>query len=138
VLEAANIGYDPHLILNVSELGLDTAYASMKTFLTGPHPEFTAVFAANDPTAIGVIRALQEAGLHVPRDISVVGFDDLDIAAFIHPPLTTVRVERQEMGKFAVWRLLERVAQPGLTPIRVELQCRLIERKSVAAIASMP
>ncbi len=68
----------------------------------------------------------------------MVGFDDLDIAAFIHPPLTTVRVERQEMGKFAVWRLLERVAQPGLTPIRVELQCRLIERKSVAAIASMP
>lgn len=131
-LEAANIPYDPALVLNVGELGLDTAYTHMKAFLAAPHPTFSAVFAANDATAIGIVRAIQEAGLSVPQDISVIGFDDTAFAAFLQPPLTTMRIEREELGKLAVQRLLQRKQEPALTPIRVELRSRLIERQSVA------
>jgi DNA-binding LacI/PurR family transcriptional regulator len=136
VLEAAAIPYDPDLVLNVGEVGLDTAYSSMKAFLARSHSDFTAVFAANDATAIGIVRAIQEAGLSVPQDISVIGFDDIAFAAFLQPPLTTMRIEREELGKLAVRRLLERKQEPGLTPIRVELRCRLIERQSVAMLSS--
>ena len=137
VLEAANIPYEPDLVLNIGEVGLDTAYTHMKAFLAGPHPAFTAVFAANDATAIGIVRAIQEAGLSVPQDISVIGFDDSAFAAFLQPPLTTMRVEREELGRLAVRRLLERKQEPGLTPIRVELRSRLIERQSVAILSSI-
>ncbi len=135
-LETAGIPYDPALVLNVGELGLDTAYTHMKAFLASPYPSFTAVFAANDATAIGIVRAIQEAGLSVPQDISVIGFDDSAFAAFLQPPLTTMRIEREELGKLAVQRLLQRKQEPGLTPIRVELRSRLIERQSVTMLSS--
>ena len=82
------------------------------------------------------MRALQEAGLRVPQDISVTGFDDINFAAFTNPPLTTVHIERTELGKLAVRRLLERVEEPTLVPIRVETYCHLVERQSVADISS--
>lgn len=134
-LEASGIRYDPNLVLKIRELGLDNAYESMKAFLMRPHPPFTAVFGANDSTAIGVARALLEAGLRIPQDISIIGFDDISFAAFMNPPLTTIRIEREEMGKLAVRRLLEREAEPALIPIRVEVQSRVIERQSVATIS---
>lgn len=92
----------------------------------------TAVICFNDFAAMGAIRALGMAGLRVPEDVSVVGFDDLALAAVVTPPLTTVRIEREELGALAVRRLLDRAVLPGLTPIRVELATWLIERQSVA------
>ncbi|NJO84436.1 MAG: substrate-binding domain-containing protein [Blastochloris sp.] len=83
----------------------------------------------------GALRALQESSLRVPEDVSVIGFDDNPTAAFLIPPLTTVRVERAELGMLAVRRLVERAANPQLTPMRVELVCRLIERQSVARVS---
>jgi DNA-binding LacI/PurR family transcriptional regulator len=138
-LEEAGIAYDPNLVLMLDKsLHMEVAYERMQTFLADPHPDFTAVFCINDGAAMGVMgvmRALQVAGLHVPRDISVVGFDDINFAAFMNPPLTTIRIERNELGKLAVQRLLERAETPTLVPIRVETHCRLIERQSVAAIS---
>src|SRR5258705_12673481 len=61
------------------------------------HPP-TAVMASNDLTAIGMMREIHAAGLHVPRDISVLGFDDIEISNFLQPPLTTIRVPRAEIG----------------------------------------
>jgi LacI family transcriptional regulator len=78
------------------------------------------------------MRALQEAGLRIPEDVSIVGFDDVSTTAFLSPPLTTVRVECEELGALAVRRLIDRAVQPQLTPLRVELACRLIARQSVA------
>ncbi len=66
----------------------------------------TAVLASNDLTAIGMMRAVRRAGLAVPRDISIVGFDDLRLAEFIEPPLTTVRLSRQELAELAFQALL--------------------------------
>ncbi len=137
-LEEAGLPYDPALVFDMQDnIGMTTeaAYRHMERFLQADPPDFTAVFCANDATAIGVMRALQESGRRVPADVSVVGYDDLTMAPFLTPPLTTVRIEREELGMLAVQRLADRVANPGLTPVRVELATRLIERESVADAA---
>jgi LacI family transcriptional regulator len=74
-------------------------------------PRPTAVFAANDAMAVGLLSALQEGGLRVPDDIAVTGFDDIPIARFLTPPLTTVRLAIAELGDLAVQRLLLAMAR---------------------------
>ena len=75
--------------------------------------DFTALFAFNDISAMGAVRALREAKLRVPQDVSVVGFDDIRSAAYQNPALTTVRQPLQEMGRIAAETLLRRVRQSG-------------------------
>jgi DNA-binding LacI/PurR family transcriptional regulator len=74
---------------------------------------FTALFAFNDISAIGAILALREAGLQVPKDVSVVGFDDIQSAAFQNPRLTTVRQPLRQMGKIAAETLLRHIRKPA-------------------------
>jgi DNA-binding LacI/PurR family transcriptional regulator len=74
---------------------------------------FTALFAFNDISAMGAIRALREAGLQVPKDVSVVGFDDIQSAAYQNPGLTTVRQPLREMGRIAAETLLRRIRRSG-------------------------
>jgi DNA-binding LacI/PurR family transcriptional regulator len=74
---------------------------------------FTALFAFNDMSAMGAIRALRQADLRVPQDISVVGFDDIQSAAYQNPGLTTVRQPLQEMGRSAAKVLLQYIRRPG-------------------------
>lgn len=83
--------------------------------------KFTAVFCFNDIAAIGVIRALTEAGLKVPDDVSVVGFDDIQSAAFCTPSLTTVRQPLNEMGRQGARVLLERIANPDKAELTAEI-----------------
>jgi LacI family transcriptional regulator len=87
-------------------------YAMMRKFLAR-HEPFTALFAFNDISAIGAIRALRENGLRVPKDVSVIGFDDIQSAAFQNPALTTVRQPLHQMGKIAAETLLRRITHPG-------------------------
>jgi DNA-binding LacI/PurR family transcriptional regulator len=98
----------------VSQLEGDTpspeiGYIAMKKILAR-EKKFTAVFAFNDVSAIGAIRALEEAGIHVPLDVSVLGFDDIYAAAFLNPALTTIRQPLFEMGKLAAQTILQRLA----------------------------
>jgi DNA-binding LacI/PurR family transcriptional regulator len=130
-LEEAGIPYTPELIIE-APINAEHAYEALKRRLASGDLDFTAVFCANDIAAIGAMRALQEAGLRIPEDVSIIGFDDLATTAYLSPPLTTVRVERGELGALAVRRLIDRAATPQLIPIRVEVACRLIERQSVA------
>jgi LacI family transcriptional regulator len=74
---------------------------------------FSALFAFNDISAMGAIRALRESGLQVPEDVSVVGFDDIQSAAYQNPGLTTVRQPLREMGRAAAEILLKRIKRPG-------------------------
>ena len=90
---------------------------------------FDAVFVASDVVALGAIGALREAGRRVPEDVSVVGFDDIPLAAFFDPPLTTVRLPAYELGQAAGRALLERIAQPAI-PTRTLLPTELIVRAS--------
>jgi LacI family transcriptional regulator len=87
----------------------EIGYKPMKSLLETTH-DFTAVFCFNDIAAIGAIRALKDAGLDVPSDVSVVGFDDVLSAAYATPSLTTVRQPLEEMGRCAAKILLERIA----------------------------
>jgi DNA-binding LacI/PurR family transcriptional regulator len=94
--------------------------------------EATAIFVANDHMALGVLRALELAGRRVPRDVSVVGFDDVPESPYYPPALTTVRQDFEQLGEQAVATLLGRIAGDQSTP-RVLLEPRLIMRDSAAA-----
>jgi DNA-binding LacI/PurR family transcriptional regulator len=95
--------------------------------------DVTAVFAFNDQMAIGVIGALQRAGLRVPEDISVVGFDDIPQSAAIFPALTTVAQPIAEMGTTGVRLLLDRIARRDAPRRRVQLATRLVVRESTGS-----
>jgi LacI family transcriptional regulator len=88
------------------ELGYRTTVA-----LLAGKPDLTALFAFNDISAIGAIRALREAGRRVPEDVSVIGFDDIQSAAYQNPGLTTVRQPLRRMGELAAQTMLQRVEQ---------------------------
>jgi LacI family transcriptional regulator len=93
----------------------------------------TAVFASSDSAAFGVLRAARELGLQVPRDVSVVGFDDVPEASLIAPALTTVRQPLREMGRAAVRQLMLLLADPTLPPARLVLETELMLRGTTAA-----
>ncbi|HVI09572.1 MAG TPA: substrate-binding domain-containing protein, partial [Candidatus Binatia bacterium] len=93
---------------------------------------FTALFAYNDISAIGSIAAFQEAGLRVPEDLSVVGFDDIQSATYVNPPLTTVRQPLQEMGEIAARTLLDRIASRLKDVPEIAVEPELVVRKSTA------
>ena len=99
---------------------------------------FTALFAFNDVSAIGAIEALRSQGSDVPGDISVVGFDDIQSAAFQRPQLTTVRQPLKKMGMIAAETLLRRIARPDddSYPRQIVIEPELVVRKSTAQAAS--
>ncbi len=88
------------------------------------------VYAANDEMAAGILAAAQEAGVRVPHDLAVVGFDDTRVAGMTRPSLTTVHVPLAQMGAIAIEVLCQRVADPDRTPTRVALRPRLVIRES--------
>ncbi len=95
---------------------------------------FTAIFAFNDVSAIGAVRALREAGLSVPHDISVVGFDDVQSAAFQNPALTTIRQPLHSMGVRAAKSLLDQIAGRAV-PRQIVVDPELIVRESTAPVS---
>jgi LacI family transcriptional regulator len=95
---------------------------------TTPRP--TAIFAANNFIAIGVLHALEAEGIRVPEDVAVVGFDDLPPSMVTFPFLTVAAQPEDEMGRRAVSLLLDRVAEPGRAPREIVLPTELIVRRS--------
>jgi LacI family transcriptional regulator len=113
----------------------EVGYSALKSLLaTGE--KFTAVFAFNDISAIGAIRALEEMGLRVPADVSVLGFDDIYAAAFHNPALTTIRQPLFEMGSLAARTLLERLAngKESKIPEILSVEPTLVVRNSTARV----
>ncbi len=140
-LEQHGIEIDERLITgrneNVSEVpGYSTeeiGFEGMKRLLTLPKPP-TAVFARNDFTAIGAMSAIKEAGLRIPEDISIVGFDDISLAVRTSPPLTTVRQPMRLEGQIAAEMLLERIEETENKSRRERiLNCELIVRESTGS-----
>ena len=93
---------------------------------------FSALFAHNDQMAIGALRALREAGRQVPADIAVVGYDDIPMAEYCEPPLTTIRQPMREVGAVATRLLIQAVEQPGAPQGEILLKTELIVRDSCA------
>jgi DNA-binding LacI/PurR family transcriptional regulator len=105
-------------------------YKVVKKLIKSQEP-FTAIVAFNDVSAMGAIRALLEAGLRVPEDVSVIGFDDIQSAEFQHPGLTTIRQPLRKMGRTAAEVVLRRIRTPGEDNVReIVVEPELIIRES--------
>ena len=99
----------------------------------------TAVFVANDQMALGVLRALREAGVRTPQDVAVVGFDDIPEAEFFAPPLTTVRQDFATVGKQGIAMLLELIeGRAPVTTSRIAIEPQLVVRASTFPYAAQP
>ena len=129
-LQEAGVQPDPRLERSGGFVA-ETGYEAARALLRAPEPP-TAIFAGNDLQAIGVYRALYEAGLRAPDDMSVVGFDDLPLARLLTPALSTVRQPVREMGALATRMLLRIIAGEKLESARVELATSLVVRESSA------
>lgn len=114
----------------------EVGHAAVRRLLS-THADFTALVAFNDVSAIGAIRALREAGLRVPEDVSVVGFDDIPFAAYQNPGLTTIRQPLWEMGKLAAETVLSRIASGNSAPYPkiVMVEPELVVRESTCPIS---
>ncbi|HEV3038912.1 MAG TPA: LacI family DNA-binding transcriptional regulator [Candidatus Angelobacter sp.] len=131
---AESLGLDIQEELIV-QLEIDTfspyvGYPVVRRLLQRTH-DFTALFAYNDLSAIGALRALRDSGLRVPEDVSVVGFDDINSAAFQIPSLTTIRQPLDKMGAIAGEILLQRI-QGGANPVEIMVDPELVIRESTA------
>ena len=96
----------------------------------------TAVLAANDLMALGAINEFRAAGLDIPRDVSIVGFDDIAFAAFAYPPLTTVNLPLKELGRCAVEALMETLSNPNQQGVEIKIPTHLVVRGSTAPARS--
>ncbi|MES2150929.1 MAG: LacI family DNA-binding transcriptional regulator [Pseudomonadota bacterium] len=137
-LASADLPFDPALVRDgdwMPGTGFDSAMALMQQ---GRAP--TALFCANDLMALGAIEAIKQLGLKVPQDVSVIGYDDQEIARHAHPPLTTMLLPNYEMGSAAVEALIELADAASAPPRRIliKTECPLVERASVQRFHSLP
>jgi LacI family transcriptional regulator len=128
------LGADPSLIVEGDFLAARAQVATHQ-LLQLPEPP-TAIFASNDISAFGVMRAAREQGVRIPEDLSVIGFDDIPQAAETRPALTTVRQPLEEMGRAAARLLLAAMHDPDRPAERIELPTQLIVRASTAIAAA--
>jgi len=127
-LQKAGIAFDPQLVRE-ADFDTQSGYKQMRSLLESDQ-DFSAVFVASDNVAIGAYSAIREAGFSIPEDISVVGFDDIPLASFICPTLTSVAVSGQEIA-IESYNLLTRLMRGELPESRsVTLPTRLIPRQS--------
>ncbi len=141
-LKAHDIEVDERLVTGRKEATSDVpgystermGYEGMKRLLSLPSRP-TAVFARNDFTAVGAMTAIKEAGLSIPKDVAIVGFDDIPMATHTSPPLTTVRQPMRQQGQIAAEMLLRRIGEDEISK-RSEriLNCELIIRQSTVSL----
>lgn len=131
-LSAAGMEPDEELVVDTPLTSAD-GYDSMLALIDkGKVP--TAVFCGNDTVALGVMRALTERGYSIPDDVSLVGFDDIDMASYVKPALTTIAVPTKELGRIAVKIMLDKLESGREYPLTVNLPFRLVERESCRAL----
>lgn len=129
-LESAGVAVDPDYV-RPGQFHYNDGLEQARSLLAGPHPP-TAIFASSDMQALGVYEAARGLGIEVPRRLSVVGYDDLRIAQWAGPPLTTIRVPLAEMAEQAAHLALRLGEDPGLAFSRIDLATSLVVRESTA------
>ncbi|MFB3905182.1 MAG: LacI family DNA-binding transcriptional regulator [Acidobacteriota bacterium] len=129
-LTLADYPFEPALVVHADGKAEGSGPAMNRLLALQDPP--TAVFCYNDLTALGALRAVRVHGLRVPQDISIVGFDDLTIASYTEPPLTTVRQPKQEMGRMAV-EILCKLLEGAQEQTQIKVPGELIVRESSAA-----
>lgn len=128
-LDDCDIPFKEELVIE-GDYQQQTGYEITKSLLQSVDLSPTAIFASNDLTAFGVMDAAREAGLGIPDDISIIGFDDVPQASFVYPKLTTVRQPLEQMGQVAAKMLLEQIEDQSRPPQRVALATQLVIRDS--------
>jgi LacI family transcriptional regulator len=131
-LEESGLSYDEKLVLRGdyhAQSGMEITHSILKM-----NPRPTAIFALNDLMALGALRAAAEAGCSVPGDLAVVGYDDLEIARFTNPPLTTIAQPKKEIGVKAIELLVDRISRKDRAPSRLVLPPELIVRRSTQSV----
>ena len=131
-MQAAALPIDPDLILEGTWLHR-AGYENTRLLLE-KKANFSAIFAHNDRIARGVIHALYEAGLKVPEDISVIGYDDIPEAEFSDPPLTTIRQPAEEIGQEATNLLIQMIEDPSIVPTQIFFDTQLVVRSSCRSV----
>jgi DNA-binding LacI/PurR family transcriptional regulator len=129
-LHEAGIAINPNLQVDAADSTETVGQRAMRKLLARG-PRVDAVFAASDLMAIGAMRALEEAGLKVPRDVAVVGFDDIPVAGLTHPPLTTVAQDTKRAGELLVETLIHQIR--NVRTSSVMLPARVVVRRSCGA-----
>ncbi len=127
-LQGAGLGVDPALVVG-GDWSATSGYAAAQTLLAAGGA-FTALFAQNDRMAVGAVRALREAGRRVPEDVSVIGFDDIPLASYFDPPLTTMRQDMHGIGREAARKLIDQVALPEAPAGHANIPAQLVVRHS--------
>lgn len=130
-LEALRSAGITEAFIEESSLTREAGYTATRQLLRRA-PSVTAIFACNDDTALGVLRAARDLGLRVPEDLSVIGFDNLAVTEEISPALTTMHVDKVLMGRLGVRQLLERARHLTMPAITTILQTELVVRETVA------
>jgi LacI family transcriptional regulator len=131
-LERAGLEFSPLLVLEAAPSVYHGYQAAIELFQRADQP--TAIFAYNDLMAIGAILACQQVGLNVPKDVAIVGFDDVVTASLVSPPLTTVRIDQYRLGALSGQLLLERMRETGASvAAAVDFPTELIIRNSCGA-----
>jgi DNA-binding LacI/PurR family transcriptional regulator len=126
-LEAHGLHYDPALVANSEFTEMDAMRAVDLWIRQGRLPQ--AIFAGSDEAAMGAYMALNQAGIRIPQRVAVVGFDDMTMARYLNPPLTTVRAPTEQVGKIAVQQLV-RLIQTGEAETQILLPTELVVRSS--------
>jgi DNA-binding LacI/PurR family transcriptional regulator len=136
VAQEIGLELDPELVIPIESTDSTPSlgYPFAKRLVEKKRP-FTALFAYNDISAIGAIRAFREVGLRVPEDISVVGFDDIPAAAFHYPSLTTIRQPLRKMGEIAVDLLVTQIEHKGDWQREIAVQPEIAIRESTGPVA---
>jgi LacI family transcriptional regulator len=135
-LASAGIPFDPDLVVKGNWSPSSGYIGTQRLLALTTRP--TAIFCQNDRMAIGCYEALKEAGLSIPRDMSVAGYDDEDISFHLYPKLTTVVLPHRAMGAWAVEHLSPRMRNASGKYGVIKLDCQLIERQSVALVKPSP
>jgi LacI family transcriptional regulator len=133
-LESVGIPIDEALIMECGPTIEDGHQAAKNLLELAPRP--TAILAINDLLAMGALRAAADLGLHVPNDLSLVGYDNIPMANYLVPRLTTVTKDAYELGKKAFDVVLARIKNPDLPRQQVHHSARLIIRESTGPVPS--
>ena len=129
-LASADLIFDPELVRE-GNWSPSEAYVQTYTLMALKNPP-TAIFCASDPMAVGCYEALRDLSKRIPEDVSVMGYDDQWVARHLSPPLTTVMLPHEEMGRWAIEYLIDRIFSPDFKAVsQVKLECPLVERASV-------
>jgi LacI family transcriptional regulator len=133
-LQAAGLPVDPNLIVECGPTIEDSYHATRQLLELPSRP--TALLAINDLLAIGALRAIRDLDLDVPQDVSLVGYDDIPLAKYLVPRLSTASKEGEKMGREAVRLLLARLQDPDRPCQEIRLPARLILRESIGPAPS--